>query len=98
VTYRAKHYKILDLTLLLESGERTFYPTTFSLRASYLVTFRFHVKLRVGVGVRVGLRVRVKVRVRARVAVRIREVKCRGVKYHGIKSQKNTEAVRCNVN
>jgi hypothetical protein len=49
-------------------GKRSFYPTTFYLRASYLATFRFQIKLKVRV--RVGVRVRVKGRVRF--AVRIK--------------------------
>jgi hypothetical protein len=39
-------------------GNGLFYPTIFYQRASYLVTFRFHVKLWVRVGVRVGVRVK----------------------------------------
>ena len=53
-------------------GKRTFYLTTFYPTASYLVTFRLHVKVRVRVRVSVRARVGVSVRVRVRVAVRMK--------------------------
>ena len=57
-----------------EHGKRTFYLTTFYPTASYLVTFRLHIKVRVGVrvGISVRARVGVSVRVRVRVAVRMK--------------------------
>ena len=57
------------------NGKRTFYLTTFYPTASYLVTFRLHVKVRVGIRVGESVRVRVvvSVRVRVRVAVRMKK-------------------------
>ena len=55
---------------LITKGKRTFYLTTFYPTASYLVTFRLHVRVRVRVSVRV--KVGVSVRVRVRVAVRMK--------------------------
>ena len=55
-------------------GKRTFYLTTFYPTASYLVTFRLHIKVRVmvRVGLSVRARIGVSVRVRVRVAVRMK--------------------------
>ena len=46
---------MLDQTAQVRVGERNLYPTTFYLRVSYLVTFRFHFKLTVRIRVKVRL-------------------------------------------
>ena len=56
----------------LGEGKRTFYLTTFYPTASYLVTFRLHIKDRVRVRVGISVRARVGVSVRVRAAVRMK--------------------------